>query len=369
MTRRLLVTAAVLVALVAVDGLLQTTRRSFDLTAERTLTLTDQTLEVARAVKDRVEITALIPRTERRAEAASLLGRYRQANRRISWTIVDPIESPGRLRALGVDPIVDAVAIRRGSDIEKGPTLSEQDVTSALARIVRDRSPAACFSAGHGEAAIDDSTEVGLASMADQLRANGYRPSAVDLVRGDVPSDCDVLIVLAPVAGVPSGLDAWLDKGRPALVLTDPGDAGSAEVFDVVRGYGIDVRRGAVLEGDPEQRLLDDLSTALPRDHRSASPVARRLPPVLFPGAWGLVESSLPSAFAEPTVVPVVRTSTLSYLETDPANASFDPESDLAGPVTLVMAADVSENVGGRVRRTRLVVTGDADFATNTFIG
>lgn len=369
MTRRLLITGALLVALFVLDSVLHASRRSFDLTAERSLTLSEQTLEVLRAVKEPVEIVAVIPRTSRRAEAAALLGRYKATNRRISWSIVDPSESPGRVRALGIDPVVDAVAVRRGREIEKGPTLAEQDITSALARVVRGRKPVACASAGHGEPRLDDTTDTGMATLAAQLEANGYRPRPVDLVRGDVPADCDVLLVATPSAGVPSGLRAYLDGGRPALVLTEPNHPGSAAVFDVVRGYGVDVRKGAVLEGDPEARLLDDLTTALPREHLSASPIVRQLPPVLFPGAWGLVESDASDTFAEPTVVTVVRSSRLSYLETDPANASFDPEADLTGPITLVMTSDVSENVGGAVRRTRLVVTGDADFATNAFVG
>src|SRR5205823_1800230 len=63
------------------------------------------------------------------------------------------------------------------------------------------------------------------------------------------------------------------------------------------------------------------------------------------------------------------RTSGGSYLEREPQGVSrFDPGRDVRGPITLAAAADKSTNLETTVRRTRVVVVGDVDFATNAFI-
>jgi ABC-type uncharacterized transport system involved in gliding motility auxiliary subunit len=64
----------------------------------------------------------------------------------------------------------------------------------------------------------------------------------------------------------------------------------------------------------------------------------------------------------------VAATTALAYLERDPAEYRFDPANDLEGPITLVGAADKSGNYQGEVVRTRLVVSGEADFSTNAFL-
>jgi ABC-type uncharacterized transport system involved in gliding motility auxiliary subunit len=62
-------------------------------------------------------------------------------------------------------------------------------------------------------------------------------------------------------------------------------------------------------------------------------------------------------------------TSETSYLETEPLEAVFDPDDDEGGPITVAAAAEQTRNDGQRVLRTRLVVVGDVDFATDAFLG
>ena len=65
----------------------------------------------------------------------------------------------------------------------------------------------------------------------------------------------------------------------------------------------------------------------------------------------------------------LAQTSDRSYLERNPSDVShFDPGQDVRGPITIAAAADRSANLAGTVRRTRVVVVGDVDFATNAFI-
>jgi ABC-type uncharacterized transport system involved in gliding motility auxiliary subunit len=69
------------------------------------------------------------------------------------------------------------------------------------------------------------------------------------------------------------------------------------------------------------------------------------------------------------TVSRLADTSPLSYLETEPIAATFDDGEDLPGPITVAAAADRSRNDGTEIRRSRVLVVGDVDFATDPFLG
>ena len=60
-------------------------------------------------------------------------------------------------------------------------------------------------------------------------------------------------------------------------------------------------------------------------------------------------------------------TSLLSFLERDPADEGFDEAVDAPGPIGLLAAADATLDRPDRAR-SRVVVTSDADWATNGLI-
>ena len=365
--------ATVVVALVVL-GILVTvaerTRHSWDLTAERSLSLSDQTRRVVGSVKRPVAVTAFVGRADpARAEISALLGRYRRLNRRIEVRLLDPAEAPGEASRLGVAPTQGGVVATSGEDTERAPIVSEQDVTSVLARIVRQTSATVCFTVGHGEADPTTSVSEGMSRAAEILAQNGYTLDQIDLLlEPSVPAACAAVVVANPTSDLGAARDAlvsWLAGGGKALVLADP--ASGVDLGPLVAPYAVGVVKGFVLEGDPNLRMPGDpLSLAVLR-YRSTSPIVRRLPPTLFPAAQGLTvdeDTAIPGLSA----TAVLQTSPLAYLETQPGS-SYDAAADKAGPITIGAAADKSENLGDRVRRSRVTVYADVDWATNAYIG
>ena len=122
------------------------TRRAYDLTAERSLSLSDQTERVVRAVKRDARITAFVGRDDPgRAEISALLGRYRRLNSHIEVRLLDPAGAPGEASRLGVDPGFGGLVVTMGDEIERASIVSEQDTTAALARLVRGNQATVCF--------------------------------------------------------------------------------------------------------------------------------------------------------------------------------------------------------------------------------
>ena len=333
-----------------------------DLTEHDTLTLTAITSDVVRAVERDVRITAYIGRDDAgRVEAVTLLDRYAKLSRHVEVDVVDPDDEPGEVRRFGVDPVLGGVVIQRGEDVELAASATEQDVTSALARIVRGREVTLCLTAGHGERALDEAS----------LEAAGYALRPVDLLADTaIPDACDVVAVAGPQADLGDGeraLARWVADDGKALVLLDPDAA--VDLAPVLEPYGLGVKRGIVFEGDPEATVSGDESAPIIRRYSAAHPVVRGLPPTYFPGVQ---EVTVDDGVRVPglTVSRLADTSEVSYLETAPLEPRFDPGIDTGGPVTIAAAADRSRVESERaVARTRLVVIGDVDFATDAFAG
>ena len=156
--RRVVLTALAIVAAVfVVYALVARTGTAWDVTSEGSATLSDETLRVVHRLDRRIEITAFFPHDAiGRVEAATLLSRYRKANRKISFRVIDPTIFPGEAQRLGVEEVGSSVVedVAHRSTREIAPYTIEIDVTSAIARLVRGRQGTVCFTTGHGEAKV-----------------------------------------------------------------------------------------------------------------------------------------------------------------------------------------------------------------------
>lgn len=369
--RPLAIAAVALAAAVAVDLVTDRSRRVLDLTAERSLSLTAQTEAIAGAVDEDTTVTVFLrPDDPERAPAAALLLRYQRLNRRIRFRILDPAGAVGEQRRLGVDPALGGVAVARGGAVDVVPTITEQDITGALARLERGRTAELCFASGHGEASIADDGPDGLSSAARLLEDNGYTVRTIDLlVVPDIPASCAGVVLANPLAALgeaEASLRSWLEADGRLLVLSDP--VSDVDVTPIVDLLGLGTRRGIALEGDPEAARPDDPTAPIVRTYSSSHPVVRRLPPTFFPGLQHVATGD-PRPDEGLVVSRLADTSALSYLETEPLTSDFDPATDMVGPVTAAAAAERSRVEGDQVRRSRAVVVGDVDFATNALLG
>ena len=371
--RRLVTTVAVLVAVVVAVMVADAERRLFDLTEDETLTLSRQTREIVSALDRDVDITLFARRSEPgRVEAVSLLDRYRRLDRRIDVDVVDPDEAPGEVSRLGVDPLLGGVVLRSGGRSEIVPFATEGDITGALARLRRSEPSLICAATGHGERAVADDTQAGLGELRRLLERDGYRFDQVDLLAEPaVPPGCEVLLVAAPTGAFSDTLERslarWVREDGRLLLLTDPATT-TTPLLPALADHGLGVERGIVLEGDDGNIVDGDVTAPIVTRYPSANPVGRRLAPTFFPGVQEIsVEEDVGTAGL--TVSRVAVTSDLSYLERDPLAPEFDPAEDRGGPIVVVGAADRSRVDGADVHRTRIVVAGDIDFATNEFLG
>src|SRR5262249_37302924 len=103
---------------------------SFDLTRNRLHTLTSQTEDVLKNLRQDVKITAFFS-TGSETEAKELLGQYASRAPSIQYRFVDPDKDPGTARTFGIVSYGTTV-FQAGSNRKDVPSVGEQEYTSAL---------------------------------------------------------------------------------------------------------------------------------------------------------------------------------------------------------------------------------------------
>ena len=359
-----------LAVLVGADVVAHQQRGIVDLTAEDSLSLTSQTKEVVGEVEERTTVNVFLPPNDPdRAAAGPLLLRYERLNRRIAGRIKDPADAPGDVRRFGLDPSFGGVAVQQGDAFEVAETVTEQDITGAIVRLLRGRQRNLCATTGHGEVSFSEEDVDGLSEAGRILLSNGYTVQPIDLLTGAaVPDACDGLVVVNPISELgpaASAISAYLaDEGR-ALFLTDP--ISTVDYSAVLGPYGLTVHRGIVFETEAQSSLPDDPTSPIVRRFSAAHPAARRVPPSFFPAAQAIEVA--PSRTEEGLILSrLADTSEQSFLEQTPLTPEFNEGVDRRGPLTIAAAAEKSGVFGDTAKRTRIVVVGDFDFASNAVV-
>ena len=355
-----------------------------DLTTQRIYSLSGQSESVADQLEQDVEILAFFPGGDDRA-ARELLDLFRGRSSRISYEFVDPDRQPQLAEQFDVtvygsfnNPltgeglnfgtiVLETDGFQERIEKQSEPLL-EEDVTNALMKLLKGEQKAIYFIEGHGEKLIAQTERNGLDAARNALERESYLVESLNLVLVDeVPSDAAVLIWAGPeTEPFPEEIDMvdeFLNAGGSVMVMLDPPPAASLD--DLLERWAVSAGDnfvvdasgvGRLLGAGPEIPLVSQYGThAITNGFNVMTffPLARSID-AAAQGPEGLTADNL------------LTTGNNSWGESDldSTEASFDPSVDLGGPVNigLVVTRDI-----GPDSRSRLIVVGDSDFASNGF--
>ncbi len=382
----------------------------WDLTSDGRFTLSEHTKSVLGGLERDVEVFAFFRHEspeERRFQ--DLIDGYDDHTQRLRVEIVDPLRSPIVAQQFAITSENGAVVLRSGEDRQRlEADFSEEALTQAIVRLMSGVSHRVCWSVGHGEADPDDDYEpTGYGAAVIKLEGDNYQVTEQRVLTEGVDRACEALVIAAPQTDwLPrerEALAAYLAEGGRALVMLEP-DAAPQLAADLAR-YGVEVGDDVVLEGDVSRRVAeqDPSFIAFYGDGFGLHPVTRALGAVVM---LSVARSVVPAedAAAGLIVQPLLKTSPDAWGELsfrDPTAAlGPDPGIDRVGPFAVAVAVEITDPAAVEVARPRpasplmdapaagsvddesagvpgdftpeaggrLVVIGDADFATNQLV-
>ncbi len=407
----LLTTVGLIGILVAAAWLTALHPLRLDLTANREYSLSPQTVKMMQSIDKPVQITFFHDRGMR--ETVELYELFAAQNDKITVEFFDPMINPAQAKLRGVEFAGTALFESEGRKLTvNGP--AETDIANGILRITQAKQQIACFVDGHGEpdpfsleshdhmegdAGHSHGVETkfvqherhGMAKARGGLEAMNYVVEKVSLLKADAElSRCAVLIVAGPQSPLLDAelrsIDRYLDEGGNAMFMIDPFVKSGLET--VIRRFGIELGQGMVI--DEASHFWADPSTPAVTDYNRHE-ITSKLPLSFFPGVRPLMPTKAPVPGVQ--VRQLVNSSAKSFANADKMRIDYKSGKNGYGPQTLMATARINpktvesgetllkrlrgeENAAAKAaapekiiarKEARIVVSGDSDFATNSF--
>ena len=350
--------------------------KTFDATSNKKYTLSEQTSKIVKGLKDPATIY-YFDRPNGFKTAKDTLDQYANLSPKVPVQYVDAEKDNLLARQAGAKNIGTAI-VQIGDRKEEAKGITEEGITGAFIRDLKNTTRTVCFVTGSGEHQIEDTAGNGFSRLKDLLARDEYQAKSINLLeKAEVPSDCTVVIVGGPKADyVQPQIDAlkkYVEDGGRALFMVNPAlKIGKEQIADndlltsLLTGWGVNPTNDLVLDMNPISRVLGTGpevalvmrydSHAIVNDLKGTAtgfPISRSLE--TKNGDKTTVEKLFESSDSS------VATSKLNSPNIDPA----DPKNT-KGPLTLAAAG--SYRTGKDSSQGRFVVIGSSEWAANAFL-
>lgn len=370
----------VIAILAAANWLAQRHNKSFDTTGNKRYSLSDQTAKIVKGLKQDITIT-YFDETAAFQKARDLLDRYEGlGSSRLKIEYVDMLKKPQMARELGVR-MNGTILVRTGQRREEARAVSEEEVTSALIRVVKEGAKTVCFVTGFGERSLEDGASESYSRAKEQLERNNYKTRTVSLIeKAEIPNDCAIVVSAGPRQEYPPPvvdvLKKFVEDGGHALFMLDPpmqsersSIAPQTALGAVLTGWGVTPKRNIILSMgreilaglSPEVAIASDYGThPIVRDMRGGS--------TAFPLSQSLEVKPGEKSSAEK----LGATATTSIAIANPKGVLTEQDLAKGEQGSHILAAAGVYRTDKPNVQGRFVVTGTADFMANrsmSFLG
>ena len=303
------------------------------------------------------------PQGDLRQTIAAVLQRYQQAKPDLQLSFADPQKDPAAMRNLGITVDGELILHYRNRE-QRLDVLDERSLTDALERLVRGNDRIVAFVTGDGERRADGAANADLGTFISQLEQSGMRAVPLNFSQtAAVPDQTDLVVLASPQASLSAGatkaLTDYLGNGGNLLWLADPGnqDPSMQPLADtlgirVLSGEVIDPSSAAIDLKDPRMIPLGDYPpSAITRGFTLAT---------LFPEVAPLAEVRK----SEWQIDPFLRSSPQATTQSIGGSSN----NALKGPLDFGFALSRLSPSPAKSEQ-RVVVIGNGDFLSNTYLG
>jgi ABC-type uncharacterized transport system involved in gliding motility auxiliary subunit len=348
-----------------------------DWTEDKSHTLAPETLSTLKALPAPVHAIAFFTTNTSSTTAQQLLSDIKaKSNGKFTYEMVDPNSNPvlAQQYKIAVD---GTIVLTLGSEKQLVTTVTEEQMTNAMVRLMNPTQRTVYFLTGHGEHDTQSSSQTTNQALYSQaatmLESKNYTVKTLNLrAENKVPTDAKVIIIAGPTQSIPTDevtlLSDFMAHGGALIVLEEPSilmetpTAPDPLVDYLTSTWGITLNNDLVIDPNQNPPYLVVGDSANYASHPITNSLTGKT--VFFPTARSLTLVTASNVQTTNLIMTVAR----AWGETDFTalknnSVVFDSKTDLAGPLPVAVAAVNSSSNG------RLVVIGDSDFASDTYFG
>lgn len=353
-----------------------------DWSANNRNSLSEASIALLDVIDSGLKITSYSSTNEKiRRRTQSLINLYQRHKSDIEFSFVNPETEPEKTRQLGISTNGELV-IEYEKRRENIKEITEQAITNALQRVVRGDERWIVFLEGHGERSPHRQANHDLQAWSNQLGNKGFNIQTLNLANTPrIPDNTNVLVLASPqVELLPGEINIIIDyikRGGNLLWLSDPDS--NKHLEQVAELFDIEFQPGTVVDPTTQLFGINDPRFAIVSTY-DQHPITDQFNTIsLFPQAVAIDINSENKTW---NIKPLLQTVERSWSETDEIvdNVTYDPGRDLPGPLTIGITmtrfpgenediADTSIEDPDINHEQRVVIIGDGDFLSNSYLG
>lgn len=347
----------------------QSKQWQWDLTEDKTNSLTSETIKTLESLKSPVIATAYYTPQMSPETTRTLLQNFKnKSNGKFDFEFLDPYSHP--INAQQDKVTRDGTVVLKMDNRQEQITFpSEETLTTALVRLANPGKRAVYFLTGHGEYPIDSNSDSNYSQAKAALEAKNYTVNTLNLLATPkIPDDALAIIVAGPTKPLSQQeidlIKAYQQKGGSIVYLAEPrpatqfGDQTDPMEKYLLETWGIRLDEDVVIDPSSSQPLYA-VSQRF-GDHEITRQMYSQV--LVLPVARSVRAENKKDIPAEITLTELAYSSDLAWGETDYQSiqqnqVKADSSKDVIGPVSLAVAGVNSTT------KARVLVVGDSDFA------
>ncbi|MCB1776544.1 MAG: GldG family protein [Candidatus Competibacteraceae bacterium] len=303
-----------------------------------------------------------------------LIDRYQHYKSDLMVTWVNPDLLPDQVRALGITQD-GALSVEYAGRRETLQYPGEQALTQMLQRLSRHHDRLVLFLEGHGERQPHGAANHDLGAFGRELAKIGIETRGIHLaVESVIPVNANGLVIASPQTPLTAdeirAVLSYVQRGGNLLWLLESADPSGLKALAAL--LGMTLLPGVVVDADTP-RLGISHPAFIPIADYGPHPITAPLrTPALLPQAAAFEVEPL----ADWQTAVLLQSQSSSWTETDSLEGriQFDANTvERPGPLTVGLAffrpKPGSATSSGEAAQQRLVVIGDSDFLSNTYLG
>ena len=355
----------------------------FDLTANKRHSLSSSSIDLLNVLDKNITVHAYTTDAVTQKAIKEIIGRYQRIKSDFNLRLLNPDIAIADAQQDGIvmnKPF--AFVIYYNNRMEHINSLSEQAISNALLRLNRRDNQQVVFLRGHGERNINADDNRAYATLNQQLTEMGFNLQAVNLLENPLPDNTRLLVIAAPTNAYLSGeikqLEKFINNGGNLLWLADPGELQGLD--KLATSLGLQLQDGIIVDNNT------DLRQTLNIQHPAIIPVTEYFPHIitntmryntLFSMARGISPLTNENTVNNWQAEALFNSYGKSWSETGGLTEEMEFDSstgDVAGPVTIAVALhrtkhNTDESNAAQIQSQRIVVVGDSDFLSDSYIG
>ncbi|PPK76649.1 putative secreted protein with PEP-CTERM sorting signal [Methylobacter tundripaludum] len=374
-----LITLALLCLLGALAWLSTRYSTESDITGNSSNSLSQASQKLLGSLPDKIQLTAYIKKDPSlRSQIAQLVARYKRHKADLALTFIDPDSQPEKTRELNIDAAGVIIVEYQGRS-EKLNFIDESSLTNALLQLANADERWVTFLTGHGERAPDGIANFDLGQFGKELDRRKIKAQTINLATlPAIPDNSALLVITAPAVPLLAGeielIKRYIRQGGNLLLLTDPGNR---HLDALQQSLGLHQLPGTIVDNSSKLYGINDPSFVLASDY-PPHPITQGFQTITVYPVTAALEISEETDFK---TVALLKSAMQSWTETGPIAGKivFDADGDeKQGPLTFAYALtrDLDKNPStgsgqaqGGTFEQRIVVVGDGDFLSNSYIG